>query len=75
MKKKLETLPTWAKRLLGVAGAVDIVLRLCAIADIANRPEEELNGPKKVWLPALAMVSSLGLLPAAYFAMGRRQEP
>lgn len=46
---------------------------MLAVLDVANRPEEEVNGPKQVWLPALATVSSMGLLPAAYFTLGRRR--
>lgn len=74
MRKKIDNLPGWAKVLLGVLGAADVGLRVLAVIDVANRPEDEVNGPKKVWLPALATVSSMGLLPAAYFAFGRRDD-
>ena len=73
VRKEIDKLPGWAKALLGVLGVVDVGLRVLAVLDVANRPEEEVNGPKQVWLPALATVSSMGLLPAAYFTLGRRR--
>ena len=72
--KKIENLPTWLKVLLGIGGVIDVALRALALADIAKRPEDELNGPKKVWLPALSIVTSMGLLPTAYFLFGRRDD-
>ncbi len=50
----------------------DAALRVYALVDVARRPEDEINGSKTVWVPALAMVSSLGLLPCAYLRCGRR---
>ncbi|MDO5677031.1 MAG: hypothetical protein Q4G35_05935 [Propionibacteriaceae bacterium] len=73
-KKKMQDLPGWVKALLGVFGALDVVLRVLAVMDAAKRPDDELNGPKKVWLPALSVVSSFGLLPAVYFLLGRRDD-
>lgn len=73
-KKWIEDLPGWVKVLLGALGAVDVLLRVLAVIDVAKRPDDEVNGPKKVWLPALAAVSSMGLLPTAYFLLGRRDQ-
>lgn len=72
-KKRIENLPGWAKFLLGALGTLDVLLRVLAMIDVARRTDDEVNGPKKVWLPALAAVSSMGLLPAAYFLLGRKE--
>lgn len=74
MKKRADDLPTWAKGLLGVLGAVDVVLRVLAVLDLMKRDDDELNGPKKAWLPALVSISTMGLLPVAYFLVGRRDD-
>lgn len=57
-----------------VFGAVaDVALRIYATIDVVKRPEEEIHGPKAVWLPALGAVSSFGLLPLIYLKLGRRR--
>ncbi|GAA4413932.1 hypothetical protein GCM10023168_37130 [Fodinibacter luteus] len=55
------------------AGVVDAGLRAWALADLRNRPAEQVLGPKAVWGLALTVVSSAGVLPAAYLLLGRRR--
>ena len=63
-----------ARRMLVVTvGVVDAGLRAWALIDLKNRPVDEVNGPKAVWALALTVVSSAGLLPAAYLRFGRRR--
>ncbi|SDS19517.1 hypothetical protein [Microlunatus soli] len=57
------------------AGALDLGLRLAGLIDIIRRPAAEVRGPKPLWIVALSVVSSAGLLPATYFALGRRRAP
>ncbi len=61
------------RRILVVGGLVDSALRTAALVDLARRPADQVRGSKKLWAVALAVVSSLGVLPAAYFTLGRRQ--
>ena len=62
------------ERALVVAGVViDAALKAVALWDLKRRPAEQVRGPKWAWAAGLATVSSLGLLPAAYFAVGRRR--
>ncbi len=61
------------KRVMVTVGIVDAALRAWALVDLKNRPAEEVNGPKGVWALALSVVSSAGLLPAAYLLLGRRR--
>jgi hypothetical protein len=53
-------------------GVVDAGMRAWALIDLKNRPADEVNGPKAAWALALTVVSSAGLLPAAYLLFGRR---
>ena len=51
---------------------VDAGLRAWALADLKNRPEHQVNGPKAAWGLALSVVSSAGIRPAAYLVLARR---
>jgi hypothetical protein len=62
-----------ARRLIVTAAAGDVSLKAAAIIDIWRRPASEIRGSKKVWIPAVAIVNSAGLLPLSYFAFGRRR--
>ena len=57
---------------LALGGMADAALRVYALVDVAKRPEAEIHGSKAMWVPALAVVSSMGLLPCAYLKYGRR---
>lgn len=58
--------------MLVVGGAVDGALRIAALVDLARRPSSAVRGSKPAWAVSLLLVNSLGVLPIAYFARGRR---
>lgn len=62
------------RRILVVGGLVDSALRTSALVDLARRPADQVRGSRKLWAVVLAVVSSLGVLPAAYFTLGRRRK-
>jgi hypothetical protein len=57
--------------LIIVAGAVDGVLKIAALIDLARRPSSEVRGSKARWAAAVSLSNSLGLVPIAYFVWGR----
>jgi hypothetical protein len=59
--------------LIVVAGAIDGVLKIAALIDLARRPPNEVRGSKPKWVAAVTLVNSLGAVPLAYFAWGRRK--
>lgn len=60
------------RRLLIAGAGVEALLKLAVLVDLRRRPASEVRGPKRVW--ALSMVvNSAGVLPIAYFALGRRR--
>jgi hypothetical protein len=61
------------RRLLVVAAVAEGVLRLAALVDLKRRPASQVRGPKWLWATALAVVGSAGVLPLAYFRLGRRR--
>lgn len=70
--KKWENLHPVVRTVLALGGLADMGLRVYALIDVARRPDKEINGPKEAWIPALAVINSLGLLPCAYLRWGRR---
>lgn len=73
-KKKWAELTDGQKGALVAATAVDAGLRLWAGRDLSTRTGDQVNGPKWLWSAALATVSSMGVLPAAYLLVGRRRD-
>jgi hypothetical protein len=61
------------RRFIVVAGAIEGALKVAALIDIARRPSSEVRGSKGRWATAVALVNSLGAVPIAYFAWGRRK--
>ena len=67
--KKWSEMSPAQKRVVCVAGAVEVVLTTVAMRDLAKRPADQVRGPKPAWGLAL-FVQPFG--PLAYFALGRR---
>ena len=61
------------RRLIVVASAVEGVLKIAALVDLARRPASEVRGSKVKWGVAVTLINSLGAVPIAYFAFGRRK--
>ena len=71
-RRKWEDLDPRTRRLIVVAGAIDGVLRLAALVDLARRPSNEVRGSKSKWAVAVTLINSLGAVPIAYFVWGRK---
>lgn len=71
-RKKWNELSPRTRRLV-VAGAVfEGALKVAALVDLSRRPAAEIRGSKPAWAVAIVLVNSLGAVPIAYFARGRR---
>jgi hypothetical protein len=53
-----------------VLGAVEVVVTVVALRDLARRPRAQVRGPKPLWLVG-CFVQPVG--PVAYLALGRRR--
>lgn len=69
--KQWEQLSPRTRRLVVVAGVVDLSLRAAALVDLARRPSYEIRGNKARWALALTVVNSAGALPVLYLRWGR----
>jgi hypothetical protein len=61
------------RRLIAALAVLDGVLKAAALVDLRRRAAEELRGSKKVWGLAITFSNSAGLVPLAYFLLGRRK--
>lgn len=68
-KKSWSDLSAGQKRGVSVAGALEVIVTVAALRDLAKRPAEDVRGPKVAWVLA-SFVQPVG--PLAYFAAGRR---
>lgn len=68
-KKTWAELSSTQKRVVVVAGVVEVAMTLAAWRDLATRPASTVRGPKPAWALAV-LVQPVG--PVAYFALGRR---
>lgn len=72
LKQKWRALTPTQRKVLLVGSAIDTAAKTAALVDLARRPADEVRGPKWLWATALPVVNSAGVLPAAYFLLGRR---
>lgn len=63
------------RRMVIVAGVVETILKIVALADLKRRPANQIRGKKWVWALALTFINAAGAVPISYFVFGRRREP
>lgn len=54
--------------LIAGGALLDLAMKTWALADLANRPAEQVPGPKTRWAIALTLLNTAGVLPAVYLA-------
>ena len=72
-KKKWNELSPRNRQLIIAGGVFDGVLKVAALIDLARRPAGEVRGSKVRWAVAVTLINSVGAVPVAYFACGRRK--
>jgi hypothetical protein len=71
--KKWNELSSRTRRLIIAGGAFEGVLRVAALIDLSPRPASEVRGSKVRWALAVTLINSVGAVPVANFAYGRRR--
>jgi hypothetical protein len=69
-KQKFADLPPAQQRAIVVAGAVQLTLLAAALIDISRRPQDQIKGPKPLWV-GISFINTIG--PLAYFFFGRKR--
>jgi hypothetical protein len=72
-RRRWSDLDERTRRLIVVGGAVEGLLKIAALSDLARRPASQVRGRKWVWATVLVLVNSVGGAPLAYFLVGRRR--
>ena len=62
-----------SRRLILIGGALEGMLKIAALVDLARRPSAEVRGSKPRWAAAIVLTNSLGVVPVAYFVYGRHK--
>src|SRR5262249_62379185 len=69
-KQKFADLPPAQQRAIVIAGAVQLTLLAAALFDIRRRPQDQIKGPKPLWV-GISFINTIG--PLAYFFFGRER--
>jgi hypothetical protein len=69
-KQRFADLPPAQQRAIVVAGAVQLTLLAAALFDISRRPQDQIKGPKPLWV-GISFINTIG--PLAYFFFGRKR--
>jgi Phospholipase_D-nuclease N-terminal len=69
-KQKFADLPPAQQRAIVVAGVVQLTLLAAALFDISRRPQDQIKGPKPLWV-GISFINTIG--PLAYFFFGRKR--
>jgi hypothetical protein len=60
------------KRILIVAAAVEAALKAAMLMDLRGRSAGQVRGSRRLW-GLSALINSAGVIPIAYFLVGRRR--
>jgi hypothetical protein len=69
--KRWDELSPRSQRLVMVGAGFETVLKVAALIDLARRPADEIRGSKARWATAVVLINSMGVVPLAYFTLGR----
>ena len=71
-KRSWSELSVGQRRAIIAGGAVEGVLKIVALRDLAKRPSDQVRGPKVLWALVIIAVNGLGVAPGIYYRFGRR---
>ena len=74
-RRRWSDLSEGTRRLIILTAVAESILKGAALIDIKRRPADQIRGPKWLWVPVVAVVNSLGIVPISYFVFGRRRPP
>ena len=60
------------KRIVIGVAAVEAALKAAMLMDLRGRTDLEVRGPRRLWAWS-AVINSAGVIPVAYFVVGRRR--
>jgi hypothetical protein len=70
--KRWSELTPGTRRTIVVVGMFDAAMRAAMLIDLRHRSPEEVKGSKRLWGWS-ALANSAGVIPLAYFVVGRER--
>ena len=67
-----ESMSTGLLVAIGALAVLELVLMVTALVSVLRRSQDELNGPKWLWILVVIFVNMIG--PIVYFILGRKPE-
>jgi hypothetical protein len=74
MARRWKDLSPRTRKLIVAAAVAEVGLKAAVLADLWQRPADEIRGTKQAWATSM-ILNSAGLIPLAYFMFGRRRGP
>ncbi|MGH3509121.1 MAG: hypothetical protein ACRDPI_02695 [Nocardioidaceae bacterium] len=74
VQRKWRELSPRTRRLIVIGAAIEAAIKAVALVDLKRRPADRVRGPKRAWGLAISFVNSFGVVPVAYFLLGRRRD-
>ena len=74
IKKRWKDLPESRRRMILAGLVLEGIIKVAALRDLKRRPADQVRGPKWLWGGVIVAANSAGLVPAAYFVLGRRRD-
>ena len=71
-RRKWNELDPRTRRLIIITGALEGVVKIAALIDLARRPSGEVRDSKARWVAAVTLINSVDAVPIAYFVYGGR---
>jgi hypothetical protein len=72
MTRRWQDLSVRTRRMIIAGAFVEGLLKTAMLIDLRRRPADQIKGSKRVW-SAATLINSAGLIPLAYFVLGRRR--
>ena len=72
-EKRWNELSQRARQLIITGGALEALLKVAALVDLAQQPANTIRGSKPRWAAAIVLINSVGAVPIAYFVYGKRK--
>jgi hypothetical protein len=73
MARRWSDLSERARTWIVLGAIVEGILKIAALVDLKRRPASDVRGRKWVWATVVTLANSVGVVPVAYFLLGRRR--
>jgi hypothetical protein len=73
MAKRWQDMTGTQRKLIVIVGLVETALKVAMLLDLRRRQDAQVRGSRRLWALS-ALTNSAGVIPLAYFLVGRRSD-